>query len=57
MIGGDKGVRDNEGLVMKEIEIGVSDFEQTKEFLVSSGFVIKLKQDKERTRWRKKDVF
>jgi adenylate cyclase class 2 len=54
--GVNKGNGKNEDLGMKEVEVEVSDFEQTKEFLLSTGFMIKLEQDKERTRWRKDDV-
>ena len=54
--GVNEGRGENEDLGMKEIEIEVSDFEQTKEFLLSTGFVVKLEQDKKRTRWQKDDV-
>jgi adenylate cyclase class 2 len=54
--GVNKGNSENEDLGMKEIEIEVSDFEQTKEFLLSTGFIVKLEQDKKRTRWQKDDV-
>jgi adenylate cyclase class 2 len=54
--GVNKGNSENEDLGMKEIEIEVSDFEQTKEFLLSTGFVVKLEQDKKRTRWQKDAV-
>ena len=54
--GVNKGNGKNEDLGMKEIEIEVSDFEQTKEFLLSTGFVVKLEQDKKRTRWQKDAV-
>ena len=51
-----KGGANNEDLGMKEVEIKVNDFEQTKELLLSIGLIIKLEQDKKRIRWRKGDV-
>ncbi len=51
-----KGGADNEDLGMKEIEIKVDDFEQSKQFLLSIGLIVKLEQDKKRTRWQKDDV-
>ena len=52
-----KGGGKNEDLGMKEIEIVVSDFEQTKLLLLSMGLVVKLEQDKKRIRWQKDDIF
>ncbi len=51
-----KGGADNEDLGMKEVEIKVDDFEQSKQFLLSIGLIIKLEQDKKRIRWQKGDV-
>jgi len=54
--GVNKGSSENEDLGMKEIEIEVSDFEQTKELLLNMGFIVKLEQEKRRIRWQKDAV-
>ncbi len=51
-----RGGADNEDLGMKEVEIKVDDFEQSKQFLLSIGLIVKLEQDKKRTRWQKDDL-
>jgi len=56
-MGVNEGNGKSEDLGMKEIEIVVSDFEQTKLLLLSIGLVVKLEQDKKRIRWQKDNVF
>ncbi|MCL5782086.1 MAG: class IV adenylate cyclase [Patescibacteria group bacterium] len=41
---------------MKEVEVQVSDFNKTKEFLLSIGMVVKFEQEKKRVRWTKDNV-
>ena len=41
---------------MEEVEIEISDYETAKEFLLKIGLVVKLEQEKRRTRWIKDDV-
>ena len=38
---------------MKEVEIGVSDFDSTKDFLFAIGMIEKFSQEKKRIRWQK----
>jgi len=41
---------------MEEIEVEVSDFEKTKQFLLKIGMIIKFEQEKKRTRFVKDDI-
>lgn len=49
----DSSIRDNG---MKEIEITVSDFEQTRKLLKSIGMIEKFEEERKRIRWVKNDV-
>lgn len=49
----DSSVRDDG---MKEIEINVSDFEQTRNFLKNIGMIEKFEEERKRIRWVKDDV-
>lgn len=55
-LGINKGDSNGEDKGMKEIEFEVEDFQKTKDFLLTTGFIEKFYQEKKRIRWEKGDV-